>query len=331
MKKIAARSQKIVKPLFLVAVCAVGVLSLLGLFANHLSWAFFLDQPRVHYAAFHLASLAVVLLCRRWRLAVVIALFLALNLYFLVPCIRSTGLPHSGSSVTIIHANLGRQTKPPEALIAYVKERNPDFVCLQELTPALASELPAMFPAHEVLDSEPRIDSRGIALLARSKLPHGLRVHSTEIVRFAESVTDRPCAQVLLSWDGQPLRLLSFHCKRPSNSENLDIQAAEYQALADWFQRKPGTLAVALGDFNATPWSRRVRSFLNQAGLPQEQTGLSLRPSWPAGPIGLLGIPIDLCVHNSFVQVAEGEVGPDIGSDHYPIYCRIARVKRDAR
>ena len=156
-------------------------------------------------------------------------------------------------------------------------------------------------------------------------------MRSTTVVRFAAAITDRPNVEVLLSWDGQPLRLLSFHCKRPSNSKDLAIQTAEYNALADWFQQRPEAPAVAVGDFNATPWSQRVRSFLSQASLPQMQTGFSLRPSWPSGSIGLMGIPIDLCVHNSFLQVVEGEVGPDIGSDHYPIYYQISRVRLDER
>ena len=328
---VPTRLGRAVKPVLFVAVSAVCACSLFGLAANHLSWSFFLDQPRVHYAAFLLMSLPILLLCRYRRLALVTALFLVLDLSLLFPCVRPTTIAHFDASVAVIHANLGRQTEPPMALIAYVEERGPDFICLQELTPELASELSAVFPGHVVLASEPRTDSRGVALLVKSRLPDTLRVRSTEIVRFVAAVTDRPTIETLLSMDDQPLRLLSFHSKRPSNAETLDIQTAEYRALADWFQRRPDVPAVAVGDFNATPWSRRVRGLLSQASLPHTQTGFSLRPSWPSGSIGLLGIPIDLCVHNSFLQVVEGEVGPNIGSDHYPIYFRLSRLTSDDR
>lgn len=322
--------RRIVNVLLLAATTTVCLLSLLGLAGNRYLWAFLLDQPRVHYAAFLSLALAAVLLSRRWRLALVIGAFLALNLYLVFPSVRPTANADVDASFSIVHANLGLQKQPPEALVAYIREMRPDLISLQELTADCAAQLGAVLPDYVVVDSEPRKDSRGIAVLVRKTMSSGLRVESSDVLRFAEAVTDRPHIELQLSWDDQPLRWLSFHCKRPSTAANLAIQSAEYSALAAWFQQQPDTPAIAVGDFNATPWSQRVRALLRDADLGQHQTGFSPRPTWPSGPVALAGIPIDLCVHNKALTIAEHHVGPNVGSDHYPIYCRVIRVKDGA-
>ena len=323
--------RRIVNVLFLAAIAAVCVFSLLGLAGNRFLWSFLLDQPRVHYAVLLGLSFIVVLIARRWRLAVVIAACLALNVYLVLPSIRPTAAAHVDTSFSIVHANLGRQKQLPEALVAYLRKTEPAVICLQELTEPCAAQLDTALPDYVVVEAEPRRDSRGIAVLVRKTVSSDFRVESSRVLRFAEGVTDRPHIELLLSWDDKPLRLLSFHCKRPSTGANLAIQSAEYRALAQWFDEQPDAPAIAIGDFNATPWSQRMRALLADAKLPSDQTGFSPEPTWPAGPVALAGIPIDLCVHNEALTIVQHEVGPHIGSDHFPIYCRVTRMARDDR
>ena len=43
-----------------------------------------------------------------------------------------------------------------------------------------------------------------------------------------------------------------------------------------------------------------------------------MRATWPSGLI-LLRIPIDYCLVSEGIGVMDVQVGPDIGSDHFPL------------
>ena len=135
--------------------------------------------------------------------------------------------------------------------------------------------------------------------VVHANLGNDFQVRSARAGRFAADLTDRPHVELAVARDNVRFRLLSFHCSRPRNAKTSAIQAAEYEALAAWFQQSPSTHSVAIGDFNAAPWSQTVRHFLRGAALPTAQSGFSLAPTWPAGALGLIGVPIDLVTHGA--------------------------------
>jgi endonuclease/exonuclease/phosphatase (EEP) superfamily protein YafD len=316
------RGRQIVKIVFLTAVGVTSVCSILGLAGRSALVFLYLDQPRVHYLAFLLVSLGIVLFLRWWRVGIAIGFFVAVNLYLLWPVAWPSQAAKGAPAFSVVHVNMGKQAEVPGKLVQFLLDWRPELLFLQEVTPELAAELPTAVPQYIVLASEPRSDTRGVAVLACADLPDGFQVHSARVGRFAEELTDRPHVELAVSRDNVRFRLLGFHCSRPRNTKTIGVQAAEYEALAAWFRQSASTHSVAIGDFNATPWSQTVRHFLRRAALPTAQSGFSLAPTWPAGAVGLLGVPIDLVTHSAGLQV-ETEIGPDIGSDHYPILCRV--------
>lgn len=88
---------------------------------------------------------------------------------------------------------------------------------------------------------------------------------------------------------------------------------------------------VAVGDFNATPWSAPIQQLVAGTGLafgPGSRLG-----SFPAEWAGVkapvwLGIPIDLVLAGHGAQVVERRHGPRIGSDHWPVIAEIRYSRR---
>lgn len=80
------------------------------------------------------------------------------------------------------------------------------------------------------------------------------------------------------------------------------------------------------GDFNATPWSPFFRDFLRHSRVSAGASTWSLNPTWPAGSVGtvLLRIPLDHCRVSADLAVVSQQVGPDIGSDHFPLQTDLA-------
>jgi endonuclease/exonuclease/phosphatase (EEP) superfamily protein YafD len=75
---------------------------------------------------------------------------------------------------------------------------------------------------------------------------------------------------------------------------------------------------VLLGDLNTTPWSPIYRQFIEDSGLRDARDGFGLLSSWPTGNPPLL-IPIDHALVSQQIVVHNLYLGPDVGSDHYPL------------
>ena len=75
---------------------------------------------------------------------------------------------------------------------------------------------------------------------------------------------------------------------------------------------------VLLGDLNCTVWSPYFGRLVRDSGLKDSSRGWGVQPSWPAGN-WLLRIPIDHCLHSPEVRVVRRGIGPDVGSDHFPV------------
>jgi endonuclease/exonuclease/phosphatase (EEP) superfamily protein YafD len=78
-----------------------------------------------------------------------------------------------------------------------------------------------------------------------------------------------------------------------------------------------------LGDLNVTPWSPYFQELLAATGLRDSARGWGLQPSWPTMSL-LLRVPIDHCLISPELHVTERTLGPDIGSDHFPLLVTLA-------
>jgi endonuclease/exonuclease/phosphatase (EEP) superfamily protein YafD len=66
-----------------------------------------------------------------------------------------------------------------------------------------------------------------------------------------------------------------------------------------------------------------LRHFMEQNGLRDSALGFGLHPTWLSRWLPL-GIPIDQILHSDAIAVLDRRVGPDVGSDHFPVTADIA-------
>lgn len=75
---------------------------------------------------------------------------------------------------------------------------------------------------------------------------------------------------------------------------------------------------VVMGDFNATPFSSIFRTLPGtRAGDPRLEATFPAKAPW-------LGVPIDTFQFGGGLVLTEHHVGPDIGSDHLPVFAAFA-------
>ncbi|WP_052341876.1 endonuclease/exonuclease/phosphatase family protein [Salinarimonas rosea] len=82
--------------------------------------------------------------------------------------------------------------------------------------------------------------------------------------------------------------------------------------------------AILAGDFNAVPWERTMRRALRIGGLLDPRVGRGWRPTFMTGSL-LVSWPLDQVLAQDGFTLAELEVLPDFGSDHYPVLADLCR------
>ncbi|WP_178134107.1 endonuclease/exonuclease/phosphatase family protein [Vineibacter terrae] len=118
---------------------------------------------------------------------------------------------------------------------------------------------------------------------------------------------------------GTKLTVIGAHPASPIHPRYARRRNAELEIVARLASDAPGPV-VAMGDFNATPWSAPMRRLVR--GSPLRYADL-MATTWPTFLPGWLGIKIDHIMVGKGCAVAGYKVGPDVGSDHRPVAATI--------
>lgn len=143
-----------------------------------------------------------------------------------------------------------------------------------------------------------------------------------EVTSHGWSETEARAVEVVADVGNEQVTLLGIHPLAPTNPRRTALRDAQFAFAANWARNSEGPTVVT-GDFNATPWSH-VFGPLSDAGLRNSQRGFGLDPSFPVDGNFLTQIPIDHLLHSSHLVVVDRWLGPDLGSDHFPLVVDLA-------
>lgn len=304
----------------LLGLAALGAVAVTLLsFGARTSWLLELTTHfRLQLAAASLLLTALLLWRRRRAAALVLAAAAAVNGVPVAPYLAGgavAALPHAaassgagGGGLTLLSVNVRWSNHRYGNLLRILAARDADLVVVVELTPdwrrALAS-LDARYPYRLLA---PRRDPYGVGMWSRYPL------EAREIRLDATAAIDARVATP----EGT-IRVVGVHLRSPTNGRKA---AERNRALADLTTLTRGARLplVVVGDFNATPYSPYFSTWLSAAALRDAHAGLDI--TWPTF-LPILGIPIDHCVVNSKLGIADFRRLPPFGSDHYPILCRV--------
>ena len=167
-------------------------------------------------------------------------------------------------------------------------------------------ELQPLYPYYKF---EPCRDNFGIALY--SKLPP----IACEFVYLGRANLPSTVAEFNVA--GKKLTLLGTHLLPPLNSADAQLRNDQVEAIATYLGAVEGP-KILMGDLNMTPWSHDFGRLLDAIGLVDSSKGRGIQPTWPTNQI-LLRIPIDFCLISEGIIVKDKTLGPDLGSDHFPL------------
>jgi endonuclease/exonuclease/phosphatase (EEP) superfamily protein YafD len=301
-----------------------GVIALVALFGGVTlislleRWVPYLELAtvfRLQYAVLLGAAALAAILLRRFRLALVALVLAGVNVLVISQvAIASSPAIEGSARLRVLIANVDYANRDYDRLARLIEETDPDLVGLTELTPAWVDGLEPALAAYQERRLEPQEGAYGIGVY--SKVP------------LADLRTERfpadgpPSVVATVDLHGRPVDLVLTHIHTPFAG---DIHERQLEALAKARPRLGDRLAVC-GDFNTVPWSHSLRALTENADLRSIHGRFGVPGTWPTGTL-LLRVPIDNCLVSDGVAAADSRVGPDIGSDHFPVIVDLALAR----
>jgi endonuclease/exonuclease/phosphatase (EEP) superfamily protein YafD len=259
-----------------------------------------------------LTAMAATVLRSRW-LAALLAVAAVLQA---IPLFRYSGpnpvppTPLATARLRILMANLLVDNTDYDALSRLIRRERPDIVGLVEFSPEWRDGLAGVrseFPYRV----EAPYGTLGLAFWFREP------PRKTGPPEWLLP-TGAPFLHAEVDFDGQPRHLWLIHPKTPL----IRRGAPELPALAGRFASTGGS-QIVIGDLNSSEGSPLFADFLKDARLRDTRLGFGRQPSWPAG-FPLFRIAIDHAFVSNDLAVADRRLGPDFGSDHFPLILDLA-------
>ena len=123
----------------------------------------------------------------------------------------------------------------------------------------------------------------------------------------------------------RPITIYGLHPPPPVSAALAAARNDKLEWIASAIRSRGDERAVAVGDFNLTPYSPHFPAFARRSGLQPALPGRFPQGSWPVlFGTAAFGIPIDHAFVPADAAVIAHEIGPDLGSDHLPVTLTLA-------
>jgi endonuclease/exonuclease/phosphatase (EEP) superfamily protein YafD len=299
--------------LVVIPAAIVAVISLASFAGAWVWWLDVLANFRAQYVVV-LAVLGLVVAASRWRRTGLAILGTALiNLLFVAPLfVGSPGEPVAGApGMRVMSFNLLSTNQSYGEVIEYVEATDPDLVLLHESSRPWEVAMQSSGLDYEIIRGRSENLIFGTLVLARDEV---------EAVSYGFAEGDGRAISLVFQPEGWPVpvQILSSHPVAPTSGERAALRDAQISFAAGWAAEQDGAYAV-VGDLNASPWSSPFRGLVSEGDLRNSQIGFGVQPSFSAMTILAFRIPIDHLLHSADLRVRDRRLGPDLGSDHFPL------------
>ncbi len=273
---------------------------------------------RVQYAVIQLLCLVFLLVTKRWKVAAVTLLFASVNIIQIVPWyIRDSRLSDADrtvvGSVRILLINVCTSNTDYDKTIQYIEGMNPDVLALEEINEQWMSALSDVLSSFSFKKLLTREDNFGIGLFSRIPL------QDSAIEYFGEARVPSIVSKIQVAQ--QSVTILFTHPMPPGSQDTFRLRNEQLEEIASSRKDFDENLVV-IGDLNTTSWSYYYKRFVSGMELHDSRKGFGIQPSWPTASIIKL-IAIDHCLVSDDIIILDRKIGPNLGSDHYPVYIEL--------
>ncbi len=216
--------------------------------------------------------------------------------------------------VDILVANIKATNREVERLLELAGRLDPDIVLLVEVTSHWARELQRFAARYPYVLAAPRDDKFGIMLLTRLEMRDGI------VRQIVQPNVPSIKARMRLA-SGFEFAFYGLHPRPPLPGQSSHSRDIELLHVAEEVSRE-AMPAIVCGDLNDVAWSWTTRRFLTVSGLLDPRIGRGVFATFHAD-YWFARWPLDHLFHSRDFTLVRLAVEPHIGSDHFPIYCRL--------
>ena len=293
---------------------ALAVVSLAAFLGRWIWWLDVLANFRAQYVV-ALAILGLIVTLSKWRKTGYALLAVALvNLVVVLPLYVGSPAEASvdASSLRVMSFNLLSTNESYSDVIEYVDTIDPDLVFLHEASRPWEVALESAGLDYQIIRARSDELIFGTLVLVRGG--------GAEAVSYGFAASSPRAVEVTYTPEGWdvPISALGTHPLAPTDEKRADLRDAQIGFAGQWASGQTGAFLVA-GDFNSTPWSWPFRRLMGMGELLNSQSGFGLQPSFPSTSNLLLRVPIDHLLHSPALEVTDRQLGPSLGSDHFPL------------
>ncbi len=266
---------------------------------------------RVQYCLGLALAALLLLFPRHFITSGLFGIFSLFNLAVIVPLYLGVPVQETTPKTTLraFLSNVNMYRGDPWHVGQAIKKFNPDLVVLEEVNDHWVRRLRRFMTVYPYVKLETRNDCMGMSLY--SKLP----IKWAEV--FHMGSMRLPWVAATLETEKGDFHVITVRTLPPFNEHTSKIRNNLLARIPGMVQSATAPVLL-LGDLNITPWSPHFKHLLAESGLKDSSQGRGVQPTWPTGHY-LFMIPIDHCLHTDGITIADKQVGPYIGSDHYPV------------
>jgi endonuclease/exonuclease/phosphatase (EEP) superfamily protein YafD len=277
-------------------------------------------------------SVAGLLLLREFKGAAIMAPFLLAAIVQVAPFYfpHDQTAPTNAPTVTVMAFNVNTANPDFDDVANQILTVDPDVVSVEETSNEwldhLQQSLSSKYP-HSI--SFGQNNNFGIGLF--SKYP----IENSKIDPLFSTGLDVPTfatAVARINIQGKKVAFVAVHPPPPITELALSLRTrcmSEYEKiLRTSAEAEPGKTGryVLLGDLNCSPWSPYFSQFLSDTRLQNSALGFGTQASWPSA-ISAIEAPIDHILTSSAFRTLSRSRGPACGSDHFPIWAKLAIIE----
>lgn len=298
------------------AVVIAGVIvTLIPLSSSSAWWVRMWEFPRLHVlaamlVAFVLAAWGLRAGPRGWILlaALIVAGVQSFWVWRYMPWTAEDVAIAPGEGVQMVALNVLQGNDDHARVAAWLEAADPDVLLLMETDATWAAALAPVLDGYAHRVERIADDNYGMILASRLPMEGEMRYPSRD---------DEPAAVATIEGPSGPFTFVGLHPHPPIPMTSAEARDRQIAMAARLGQGRDMPV-VAMGDFNDVAWSRAAQRYRDLGGFLDPRKGRGIKASFDASS-WWLRFPIDQALVTEGVAVHSFSIGPDVGSDHFPI------------
>ena len=220
----------------------------------------------------------------------------------------------SVADIKILSINLLSSNNNSDEVLDFIINEDPDLIVLQEVNQKWDTYLSSLGSTFPFKLTEIREDNFGLVVLSKVEL-----IDTEKIILSNSGV---PSFYFKINMDSKETHFIATHPLPPIGTDYFDYRNEQFTNLNKMVKRLNGS-KVLIGDLNTTSFSPNFSRITEGTSLRDSRLGFGLQSSWNA-QIPFISVTIDHILISKEIMVTNRMVGPDIGSDHFPVIIKIA-------